>query len=100
MHHPTERITHTTAFVTQVVEHWLEREIAQWVLFTDVQTYLLLISCSCPFTFTTNINKEIEIINLLCHCFSEPVVLRMSHMARSSGSKSQTERAETWAHRC
>ena len=23
--------THTTAFVTPVVEHWLEREIAQWV---------------------------------------------------------------------
>ena len=27
MHHPTDRITHTTAFVTPVVEHWLEREI-------------------------------------------------------------------------
>ena len=27
MHHPTDRITHTTAFVTPVVE----REIAQWV---------------------------------------------------------------------
>ena len=26
-----DRITHTTAFVTPVVEHWLEREIAQWV---------------------------------------------------------------------
>ena len=26
MHHPTDRITHTTAFVTPVVEHWLERE--------------------------------------------------------------------------
>ena len=25
------RIAHTTAFVTPVVEHWLEREIAQWV---------------------------------------------------------------------
>ena len=25
------RIAHTTAFVTTVVEHWLEREIAQWV---------------------------------------------------------------------
>ena len=24
-------IIHTTAFVTPVVEHWLEREIAQWV---------------------------------------------------------------------
>ena len=31
MHHSTDRITHITAFVTQVVEHWLEREIAQWV---------------------------------------------------------------------
>ena len=27
----TDRITHTTSFVTPVVEHWLEREIAQWV---------------------------------------------------------------------
>ena len=24
MHHPTDRKTHTTAFVTPVVEHWLE----------------------------------------------------------------------------
>ena len=31
MHHPTDRITQTTAFVTPVVEQWLEREIAQWV---------------------------------------------------------------------
>ena len=30
MHHPTDRIAHTTAFVTPVVEHWLEREIYQW----------------------------------------------------------------------
>ena len=26
-----DRIVHTTAFVTPVMEHWLEREIAQWV---------------------------------------------------------------------
>ena len=31
MHHTTDRITYTTAFVTPVVEHWLERQIAQWV---------------------------------------------------------------------
>ena len=31
MHHPTDRIAHTTAFVTPVVEHRLERQIAQWV---------------------------------------------------------------------
>ena len=28
---PIDRIAHTTAFVTPVVEHWLEHEIAQWV---------------------------------------------------------------------
>ena len=27
----SSKITHTTAFVTPVVEHWLEREIFQWV---------------------------------------------------------------------
>ena len=31
MYHPTDRIAHTTAFVTPVVEHWLERDIGQWV---------------------------------------------------------------------
>ena len=31
MHHPTDRIAHTTAFVTPLMEHWLEREINQWV---------------------------------------------------------------------
>ena len=31
MHHLTDRITHTMAFVTPVVEHWLEWEIVQWV---------------------------------------------------------------------
>ena len=41
MHHPTDRITHTTAFVTPVVEHWLEREIAQWET-TNVSLYNVL----------------------------------------------------------
>ena len=31
MHHSTDRISHTTAFVIPVMEHWLEQEIAQWV---------------------------------------------------------------------
>ena len=35
MHHPTDRIAHTTALVTAVVEHWLEamfvyKENARW----------------------------------------------------------------------
>ena len=39
MHHPPDRITHTTAFVTPVVEHWLEREMAQWVHHIDPTTH-------------------------------------------------------------
>ena len=35
MHHPTDRIAHTTTFVTPVVEHWLEREIALWLEVMD-----------------------------------------------------------------
>ena len=31
MHHPTDRITHTTSFITPVMENWLEREVAQWL---------------------------------------------------------------------
>ena len=30
MHHPIDRIAYNTAFITSVVEHWLEREIHQW----------------------------------------------------------------------
>ena len=29
MHHPTDRIVHTMAFVIPVAETWLEQEIAQ-----------------------------------------------------------------------
>ena len=31
MHHPTDKTADTVTFVTPAVEHWLEREIAQWV---------------------------------------------------------------------
>ena len=44
MHHPTDRITHTTAFVIPVVEHWLEREISdgiKLVIVPDKESFLL-----------------------------------------------------------
>ena len=34
MHHPTDRVTHTTAFVTPVVDHcwvWVGRRLGEWV---------------------------------------------------------------------
>ena len=31
IHHPTDWIAHTIAFVIPVMEHWLKLEIAQWV---------------------------------------------------------------------
>ena len=60
MHHPTDRVTHTTAFATPVVEHWLEWEIAQWVHSTKDRSvtyhtmsecsYHRATSCSCTHT--------------------------------------------------
>ena len=41
MLHPTDRIAHTSAFVTPVVEHWLERGIAQWVHHEGMDTKVL-----------------------------------------------------------
>ena len=54
MHQPTDKIAHTTAFVTPVVEHRLEREIAQalndfiMALYSciQLQRYLIFHRCS------------------------------------------------------
>ena len=35
MHHLTDRIAHTMVFVTPIVDHWLDQEIAQWVHHED-----------------------------------------------------------------
>ena len=46
MHHPIHRITHTTALVTPVVEHWLERRVLKegHILFNDaLNTFYLLL---------------------------------------------------------
>ena len=45
MHRPTDRITQTTAFVTPVVEHWLEREIAQWGMYVYVYMCVCIDVC-------------------------------------------------------
>ena len=36
MHHPTDRIAHTTAFVIPVVEHWLAERDALSFLFSII----------------------------------------------------------------
>ena len=46
MHHPTDRITHTTDFVTLVMEHWLEREIYMYVcIYIYVCVYVYMYVC-------------------------------------------------------
>ena len=61
MHHPTDRITHTTAFVTPVVEHWLEREIAQWV--EDKVSSLMNVSHYIPFIYSIYTKERWEGVN-------------------------------------
>ena len=37
-----DTIAHTTAFVTPVVEHWLEQDIAQWGIFNNAVNIILI----------------------------------------------------------
>ena len=48
MHHPTDRIAHTTAFVTPVVEHWLEREINLTVPCRSDEQFLVVLAALPP----------------------------------------------------
>ena len=82
MHHPTDRITHTTAFVTPVVEHWLEREIAQWVvLLKGVQIWMS----------TKNINEGNVLFNDAFNTF----YLRLYGVGHMVKDLSDSEREET-----
>ena len=47
MHHPADRIAHTTAFVTPVVEHWLEREIVKRNYYSTSCSKKLLYNIAC-----------------------------------------------------
>ena len=54
MHHPTDRIAHTTAFVTPVMEHWLEQEIAQakvtMTIYAGIYLHLCEFAPVCVYT--------------------------------------------------
>ena len=66
MHHPTDKIVHTMAFVTPVVEYWLEWEIAQWVWNRKPQsTVKQYINCK-PFpSLLDKHDKQFKIVPLL-----------------------------------
>ena len=55
MHHPTDRIAHTTAFVTPVVEHWLEVEIAKYKTANMCKTCLIFMFNFCTYANHVNI---------------------------------------------
>ena len=59
MHHPTDRIPHTTAFVTPVGEHWLEWEIVQWRI--DPMTHRTMSKCSYQRSYISLLKKKKKI---------------------------------------
>ena len=48
MHHPTDSIAHTTAFVTPVVEHWLDGEISNYFVLCLYGTFICTYVYTCP----------------------------------------------------
>ena len=52
MHHPTDTIAHTTAFVTTVVEHWLEREELWQHTINQKKKYQLFVLLWCKILYS------------------------------------------------
>ena len=82
MHHPTDRIAHTTTFVTPVVKHWLEIEIVQWVHHHTLP-YNLKINCVE--------NITIELLPQCEHC---QCILTIRHILVESNHLAQTKMEE------
>ena len=57
----THRIIHTTAFVTPVVEHWLERDIYQWIKEVKMLSVMLINS---QFLYDSNTFAVLNLIAL------------------------------------
>ena len=60
MHHPTDRIAHTTAFVTPVVEHWLERDSWYSVRYYNDPVYISFWFSLCSIYFILVWNSILE----------------------------------------
>ena len=51
MHRPTDRIAHNTAFITPVVEHWLERKDTSRSWLEDYPRYSVMVDSLSYFLF-------------------------------------------------
>ena len=65
MHYPTDRIAHTTTFVTPIVEHWLEREIVLYMIMSHI--YIV----RTEITHCLYLHKHNFV--LVCHCFGQNI---------------------------
>ena len=90
MHRPTDRITHTTAFVTPIVEHWLEREIAQshalshcyFNFYAAISNrYTVIFIHRFPFTYTCIGRKEM--FYLTTHSTNFIMLYGVEHMVKN-----------------
>ena len=76
MHHPTDRIIHTTAFVTPVVEHWLEREILSGKHATTSETELSYISSAQTLDLTSKNQQQALFKWIISRAIPPAVVMR------------------------
>ena len=77
MHHPTDKIAHTTAFVTPVVEHWLERKVTKWVRHEGSIRQTI---ASWANDLTTELHLALQIVRTFCHDLTDTSCPRLSHL--------------------
>ena len=102
-HHPSDRIEHTTAFVTPVVEVWLEREIAQLV-YHEVFIRRPIAPRANAFTTELHLASIIEITALvyiyiyIYVCIYSCVYPRSRHHFGAEREKQQNGRCHQLSH--
>ena len=87
MHHPTDRITHTTAFVTPVVEHWLEQEkkfnekikVGHWQELITKQIHQMGALHLVKIYLAVNLNSDNVFLQYTVYCFWNQDLYSFSH---------------------
>ena len=69
MHYPTDMIAHTMAFVTPVVEHWVDREITQWV---HHEGKALAYTYQTGYLYVTKTTKNLTVLKI-CILSAQPL---------------------------
>ena len=97
MHHLTDRIPHTMAFFSPIVEHWLEREMARWVHHQrSIRWPIAPRADTLPMSYRAMLNLRIYTLMMIPHFIGVVVVVAIIILIIIVIKKTQTKITCKW----